>query len=173
MPETETPASDATSDAGATPAGSEDTGTENGATPELGESGRKALDDERKRSRELERRAKEAEGRLAEIENAGKSELERITAERDSLKERVAELERGESERDRNDRARSAATAAGIPDLWDRLKGDTDDELAKDAKAVAERFGVSPSSRDLGAGARPAARSKEGMNDRIRRSRGR
>ena len=79
---------------------------------------------------------------------------------------RVATLER-------EGRARAAAIEAGIPDLWDRLKGDDEAELLDDAKAMAERLGVGRQpARDLGAGARDAAPAtgNAAMNERIRRS---
>lgn len=174
MPETETPESGAMPDAGATPAGEETPGTDNGATPDLGDAGKKAIDELRREVKTIRQERDELARVVKERDDAGKTELERLTAERDELRARVDELERGATERDRADRARAAATDAGIPEFWDRLRGETEEELKADAKAMAERFGVTSSpTRDLGAGARPAPSKGAGMNERIRASRGR
>lgn len=129
---------------------------------ELGDAGRKALSEARLEAKRQKARADTLEAEQKKREDAEKSELEKVTGERDELQTRITTLER-------EGRARSAAAEAGVPDLWDRLKGDTVEELLEDAKAIAERFGRRVPGTDLGAGARPGT-TTAGMNERIRRS---
>ena len=171
MPDSE-PAPAATADAGATPAAGDppaDTGDRDG----LGDAGRKALADIRRELKAVSKERDDVQRQLRERQDAERTDLERLTAERETLTAeretllgRVATLER-------EGRARAAAIEAGIPDLWDRLKGDDEAELLDDAKAMAERLGVGRQpARDLGAGARDAAPAtgNAAMNERIRRS---
>lgn len=110
---------------------------EPGAMPDptaLGEGGKSALDKERADRKAAERDLKEANARLKEIEDAQKTEAERLaddaSASRAQLAETQARLRRVE-----------AATAAGLSlDDADRLRGTTAEELAADAAALAERW---------------------------------
>jgi len=170
MPESP-PATGATPEAGATPAAEEPQtppeGGEQEAQPsELGDAGRRALEDMRLQLKRVTRDRDELAKAQRDREDAERTELEKVSAERDDLQQRVSALEH-------EGRARTAATDAGIPDLWDRLKGDTPEELTEDAKSMAERLGQRPGGvTDLGAGARPAAPATghAGMNERIRRA---
>jgi len=136
----------------------------------LGDAGRRALDDMRVALKKVTRERDELQTAQREREDAERTDLEKVTRERDELSARIQTLEH-------EGRARTAATEAGIPDLWDRLKGDSPEELVEDAKAMAERLGQRQPGEtvDLGAGARkPApATGHAGMNERIRRSAGR
>jgi hypothetical protein len=174
MPE-QTTATDATSEADATSAAEHDDDSsseqhDESTTPgeDLGEGGKRALEAMRLELKRANARADALESEKREREDAERSDLERVTHERDDLQKRVATLEH-------EGRARSAAAEAGIPDLWDRLRGDSADELAEDAKAMAERFGQRQTARDLGAGARESSAPAKGnaaMNERIRRAAG-
>ena len=104
---------------GATP----DTGGIEGATPDtpLGDAGREALDAERTARRDADRQLAEDRRRIAEIEDAGKPELERAQAASSAHRtrsnatraQRVAELEAQIAERDLRDLKRKAAAEVG------------------------------------------------------------
>lgn len=87
----------------------------------------------RNKSRDWEKRAKanaEAAARLAQLEESQKSVEERLTSRAEKAEARIPELER------ENARLR-VALAKGLPvDLVDRLRGDTEDELAADADSL-------------------------------------
>jgi hypothetical protein len=169
MPE-QPAATGATPDPGATPEAvtppADQAGQQDPAESDLGDAGKRALEDMRLQLKRITRERDELQKAQQEREDAERSDLEKVTRERDELQGRIGELEH-------EGRARTAATEAGVPDLWDRLKGTTAEELAEDAKAMAERLGQRPAqSPDLGAGARqPApAGGHAGMNERIRRA---
>lgn len=161
-----TPESDATSGAvidEASPEGADGTTPE----PEVGDAAKRALAEIRREAKRQKARADALEAEKREREQAEQTELERVASERDSLQREVARLEF-------EGRARTAAAAHGIPDLWDRLRGESEEDLDEDAKAMAERFGTRPPQpADLGAGPRPPAPASgdEAMNERIRRAR--
>lgn len=167
--------SGATPDPAAT-AGADTTATApNGAaTPddaEIGEAGKRALDAMRRENRAALKRAEAAEAKIKEAEDAERSELERATATISERDARIAELEH---EAD----ARAAATAHGVPDAWERLRGATPEELDADAKLFAAQYAAQNAGRpaaDLGSGARPTtpATGSMGMTERIRRQAGR
>ena len=68
------------------------------------------------------------------------------------------------------------AAAAGIPQLWQRLQGETAEELAEDAKTLAA-FVAPPAPAPNGQPARvgtpptPQAQGKHGLTDEERRAR--
>lgn len=93
----------------------------------LGDAGKKALDAERKRAAQAEREAKALKARLDELEAANLSELEKAQKQAADAAARLTEYERT------NLRQR-VALAKGLPSsLVDRLRGDTEDEIAADA----------------------------------------
>ncbi len=73
-----------------------------------------------------------AEAEAAALTEQGKyKELyEKAQAEAKATADKLAQVEHDQQRRD-------AAHAAGIPALWQRLQGETADELAEDAKALA------------------------------------
>jgi hypothetical protein len=169
-----TPASEgATPSPGATPGAGTTPAPATGATPigdgDLGEQGKRALAELRKERDDLRRQ-------LQDRDDADKSELERERLAHERAKERLTERDTRIAELEMNERRRAAATAAGIPEQWQRLQGSTEDELAADAKKLAEWRGqpVRPAP-DLGAGARPGgpATGEPGMTELIRRKAGR
>lgn len=96
----------------------------------LGEGGKKALEAERARASELDKALKAAQAKLDEIEKAKMSDLERAQAAAKEAADKLAALERTTM------RQRVALTK-GVPAKWvDRLKGDTEAELAADADAI-------------------------------------
>ena len=170
--------------AGATPGGPQDTGPDatsgagstEGATPDtpLGDGGQAALDKERDARREAERQTREYRRRIAELEDAGKPELERASsalkraeAERDTHAQRVAELERQLADRDVADLRRKVAVEVGLPaDMADRLRGDNLQALRGDAKKLAESISAGRPVGDVGIGrGGAAAGSRQGRVD--------
>lgn len=119
-----------------------------GATPEqpLGEGGEKALKAEREARKTAERQLREAQQRLQEFEDRGKTEAEKL-AERAAS----AEAELAES-RTRLARLEAAAAAGLSLEHADRLIGSTPEELAADAKRFAETLQANrPATFDGGA----------------------
>ena len=102
-------------------------------------------------------RAKEAEKRLAALEEASRAQEEAGKSEIEKLTERLSALESAEKEA--RDRARRLEVAGkkGIPtDLVDRLRGESVEELEQDADALLA-FLKSPE----GPGTPPASRRKK------------
>lgn len=99
-------------------------------TGELGDSGKKALDAERRRAATAEREAKALKARLDQLEAANLSELEKAQKAAAEATARLAEFEKTTI------RQRVALTKGVPADLVDRLRGDTEDEIAADADAL-------------------------------------
>lgn len=97
---------------------------------ELGDSGKKALDAERKRAATAEREAKALKARLDQLEAANLSELEKAQKAANEATARLAEYEKTTIRQ-------RVALNKGVPaDLVDRLRGDTEDEISADADAL-------------------------------------
>lgn len=97
---------------------------------ELGDAGAKALKAERQRAAAAEREAKALKARLDELEAANLSELEKAQRAANEATARLAEYEKTTI------RQRVALTKGVPADLVDRLRGDTEDEIAADADAL-------------------------------------
>jgi hypothetical protein len=156
-----------------------DTGTDDAKA--LRDAGREALERERNARREAERRATEFEKRLAELEDAGKSEVERAiarldrqSAELDQSRNRVAELESKLAARELLELKREIALDVGIPlEAAHRLQGTDARSIKADAtRYLEERKGAEGS---LGVGRGGAASGARGvdMNRIIREASGR
>lgn len=166
--------SDATSEAGAMPAGvAEAVTVDNGG--ELGDGGKAAIAALRRELKEVKgerdtlaqaQRARE-DGERTELEKATRDRDEAVSA-RSSLELQVLKMQ--------------AAIEAGIPEHWMRLNGKDADELAADAKEFAKSLPGhteeastaqgTTATVDLGAGARTSAASSNGrnaLNDAIRK----
>lgn len=166
---------------GATPSGRSD----QGATPDtqLGEAGERALERERTARREAERAAHEARTRLASLEDAGKSELERATSalqratsQGEQSTRRIAELEAQIAERDLRDLRAQVADEFSIPTkLASRLQGTDLRSLRADAKAMADDLQAGTPAGQIGVGRGGAASARRGvdMNQLIREAAGR
>jgi hypothetical protein len=171
-PDGATPNGDTTTTSGATP----DT-TSRGATPakpdegksddELRDAGVRALTAERERVKELT-------AKLAELEDAGKSEVERTrnqlqreTQRAEAAEARVAELERTGA------RLR-IAEEVGLPlELADRIQGDDDRGMRADAKRLLDLTAPADGRLGAGRGGVTPARTQDDMNARIREAAGR
>lgn len=184
--------------AGATPSGQQtgsgatpEAGSTEGATPDpqQGDSGRQAaLDRERDLRREAERQAREYRRRVNELEDAGKSETDRLAAqakrsaeEAEQHARRVAELEGEIARRDLDQLKRDIAAESGLPpSAAHRLQGTDRRSLRADAEALAKELqtGTPVGSAGIGrgnaaTGQRQTVDGNAGMNQLIREAAGR
>ncbi len=155
------------------PEAPEEQETQAPATEDLGDAGKKALAEERKARREVEKQLKELGGsnaelqkRLKEFEDRDKTEIDKaqeavkaVAAERDTFKSEAEQL--------KLERARHKICASkGLdPDLWDRVIGATEDEITADVERLVEKFAPAP--RRSGA-LRSGASAPEGGNEKQR-----
>jgi hypothetical protein len=182
----------ATPDAGPTPEGARPDGQvddrrdaggdHDDSDTQLRDRGRQALERERTARREAEQRATEFERRLAELEDAGKTELERATAradrsasEADTARARVAELERELAERDVLELKRQIAQEVGIPfEAAHRLQGSDARSIRADANRYLEERGRTQGDLGVGRGGAATGRPQGAdMNQLIREASGR
>lgn len=115
--------------------------------------------------RQAQGQLRTAQRALQELEDAGKSELERASTRAERAEQRVAELERNQLV------SAVAARHSLPPELAERLRGETEQELEADAKALAKLMpGETPDPGALGAGARSAAATggSRGFSEQIR-----
>lgn len=104
-----------------------------------------ALADTRKEAADYRRKLRDLEGKVSEAEKAQQAEADRQQAEQGKFKELYeAEKQKAQEAADKlarmefDQQRRDVAQAAGVPQLWQRLQGSTPEELAEDAKALAE-----------------------------------
>lgn len=168
------------------PNGEKPTGEGKGAkpdTPTEDEGLRGALDKERDARRDAERRAAQMRDRVTELEDAGKSELERATAqlkramdEQAKQTARITELEGELSRRDLDALRVSIAAEAGLSaSVAKRLQGKDARELRADAKSLKEELdGGRTATIGVGRGGTASGtRRGASMNDLIREAAGR
>jgi len=155
----------------------------NGVTPDPSSSGstvtatvdvdglKTALHQERQAAKQTKRELAAMQERLAAFEDRDKTDLERAAARADAAERELSEFRTRET-------ARSIATEAGVPDMWDMLHGDEENMKAL-AKRLAEKVAnaTPPPPGDLGAGARGSGTAgltgSKGMSDQIRKAAGR
>lgn len=107
----------------------------------LGDAGKRALDAERTSRREAEGKLKAAEDRLAELENAGKSDADKREKEMKALNDNVAKLTQSLADSDAKSLRAEVAMAKGLnPAQAKRLAGSTKEELEADADEILEAF---------------------------------
>lgn len=143
-----------------------------------------ALEATRKEAADYRRKLREAEGKLIDAEKAQadaeakrlaeqgeyKALYEKAQADAQAAAARLAQVEHDQQRRD-------AAQAAGIPQLWQRLQGDTPEALAEDAQALAAY--VQPAPPANGQATRqttlptPAPQGTNGMTPEERRQKAR
>lgn len=155
MGDADTDATPATGDAPpatTSPAG----GTATTQDEPLGDGGIRALEAERQARKDLERRLKELEplaARARELEDAQKSELEKLT---ESLQTVKRDLEGATLDRLRLDVALDSAPAGmdmgTVRTLADRLRGSTREELEADAKALFDLVPAAATAPPAGSG---------------------
>ncbi|MFV0315452.1 MAG: hypothetical protein ACK5O2_00625 [Microthrixaceae bacterium] len=111
-----------------------DATTDPPATDSLGDSGKKAIDAERKARRDAERRAKDVEAKLKEIEDRDKSDSEKLAEKLTAAEKRADDAERRALRSEvAHEKGLSAAQAK-------RLSGDTREDLEADADELLEVF---------------------------------
>jgi hypothetical protein len=169
-----------------TPDGAKPTGEGEGAKPDtpLSDEGKAALDKEREARRDAERKAAQYRDRLAELEDAGKSEVERAqsqlqraTADLEKATARISELESEAQARELEALKVQIAAEADLPaSVAKRLQGKDARELRADAKALRDELqsGTPVGSLGIGRGG-TASGSQHGvsMNQLIREASGR
>jgi hypothetical protein len=155
---------------GATPASDDD----KGKTDELGDPGVRALTAERERVKELERSNAEMRDRLAELEDAGKSEVERARAQLQRESVRAEQAEARIAELERNGARLRVAEEVGLPlELADRIQGDDDRAMRADAKRLLDLTAPADGRLGAGRGGVTPPRATDDMNALIRQASGR
>lgn len=101
----------------------------------LGEGGKAALDAERKARKNAEDALKAAHAKVKEFEDLGKSEVEKLTGDRDGHRSRADTAERNLM------RLQVGLDKGLTPAQAKRLVGTTKEELEADADELAEAFG--------------------------------
>lgn len=133
--------------------------------PELGDAGKKALQEERAKARKAAKELSELQARLKEFEDRDKTELQKLAEAHQTAEQRATAAESALARY-------KVATAKGVPaDLVDRLKGSTEQELAEDADRLLALIGVRQAP-DFDGGARTSAGKPADMNSLIRRQAG-
>lgn len=108
---------------------------------DLGDAGKRALDAERKRANDAEKRLKDALARIQSFEDSQKSESEKLSAALERAKQGASEAEARTAKAERALLAVKAAVKAELPvDAAARLQGETFEELLADAKALRAQF---------------------------------
>ena len=133
------------------------------APDDLGDAGKRALDEERKARRDAARTAKAEKERadalaaqLAEIERAQMTDQERAAAERDDWRKKYEEQAAQLAARDLDILRRDVADEKGLnPGLARRLRGATREELETDADELKSMFHVDSPGRDTPGVLRP------------------
>lgn len=180
------PAASATPGGQSNPTDATSSGADKGATPDtsLGGAGTAALDKERGARREAERQVAQFRDRIAELEDAGKTESERLAsqlrraqADLDARTARVTELEGEIAKRDLVELQRQVAAELELPlSMAPRLHGTDLRSLRADAKAMAEELQAGTPAGQIGIGRGGAAAGSSrrvDMNALIREAAGR
>ena len=182
--------------AGATPGGQQQTGS--GATPGQGSTEgvtpdpsqqpdaalQTALERERQLRRDAEQRERDARRRVNELEDAGKSDAERLaaqlqraTTDNETHRTRITELESEIAQRDLAALRQEIAAEFKLPaGMAGRLRGDDKRSLRADADALAKELdaGTPVGSLGIGRGGSAAGGSRKvDMNQLIRQAAGR
>lgn len=128
---------------------------------------RAIISESSRRARQAEADAKAARSELQGLQDQGKSEVEKAATRAERAEARVAELERSLL-------VTSVASKYDLhPELVPRLRGDTEEELEADAKALAKQFPRQQETPppDLGSGPRDAATAagSKGFSETLRR----
>lgn len=146
--------------------------------PTLGEAGQRALAEERKARRDAERAARQYRQKVEELEGATKSDVEKLIAERDRMRQELDEATRALNEIAVRDSVLTAANAAGAINatvVWKYLRDDLSieggeaknlDAAMKQARKDAPHLFASVASSD--AGQRGTAPARNDMNTLLR-----
>jgi len=124
----------------------------------LGDAGKRALEAERQKARDEKKRADDLAAKLAEIENAGKSELQRLQEQAEQATKRAEAAEASAL------RHEIAAAKGLTPAQAKRLVGATREELEADADEILEAFMPSEVPPSAPPSARPSPVLKGGTD---------
>lgn len=127
-----------------------------------GEELQRALARERRTRREMEKELKALRDEKQARADAEKSDLDRANERAERAEARVAEIEREML-------ARQVANEAGIPLMWERLRGDDLRALRADASKLREELGLGEGALDGGVRGLGASAQPQSMDDLIRR----
>jgi len=140
-----------------------------------------ALKRTREEAADYRRKLREAEGRLTTAEKAQADEAERLAKEQGKFQElyeaekaRAAQAAERLAQLERDALRKDAAQAVGIPQLWQRLQGETAEALAEDAAALAAMMQPAPGAQGAGRPATmptPAPQGQNRLTDEERRQR--
>lgn len=119
-----------------------DNATDQAATADLGDAGKKALDAERREKRAAEKRAADLEARLKEFEDRDKTESTRAIERAEAAEKAAAAAEA------RALRLEVASEKGLTPAQAKRLVGETREELEADASELLETFKPAASDDD-------------------------
>ena len=119
-----------------------DNATDQPATGDLGDAGKKALDAERREKRAAEKRAADLEARLKEFEDRDKTETTRAIERAEAAEKAAAAAEA------RALRLEVASEKGLTPAQAKRLVGETREELEADANELLETFKPAASTDD-------------------------
>lgn len=112
----------------------------------LGDRGKRALDRERGQRKSAEKRAAELEAELQKFRDANKSDLEKLTEERDRLRDSSTKATaEARALRVAMDAAPPHATLAHVRAVAKRVRGEDDTELTTDAEELFELIAPAPS----------------------------
>jgi hypothetical protein len=139
-----------------------------GSQPEggLGDAGKKALQEERRKARAAERQLSELQQRLKEYEDRDKTEAQKLAEARTAAEQRAAAAEQQLL------RFKIAAEKKLPANLAGRLQGSTEEEMAADADSLLELLAAQrPSTPSFDGGVRQTARPTD-MNSLIRQQAG-
>ncbi|WP_051549266.1 hypothetical protein [Nocardioides sp. URHA0032] len=125
-----------------TDAAENDNATDQAATADLGDAGKKALDAERREKRAAEKRAADLEARLKEFEDRDKTESTRAIERAEAAEKAAAAAEA------RALRLEVASEKGLTPAQAKRLVGETREELEADASELLETFKPAASTED-------------------------
>lgn len=135
---------------------------------QLGDPGKRALDRMKAARKAAEKEASELKARLDKYENANKSELQRLTEERDQLRDASTKaVSKAKALEIALEAAPEHASLAQVRAVAKRVRGDNDDELEADATELFGLLAPAPEEKPSPkvAGSRPQPRLKGGTAD--------
>lgn len=128
------------------------------APADLGDGGKKALEDERRARRDAERQLKDLQTKVQELEDKDKSET-------DKLRDQVAQLTKERDEHAAKVLRHEVAMAKGLTAAQaKRLAGSTKEELEADADEILETFGGKKPDDETGGATPPSRRPVATLN---------
>lgn len=134
---------------------------------QLGDAGKRALDRMKAARKAAEKQSAELKARLDKYENANKSELQRLTEERDQLRDTSTKaVSKAKALEIALEAAPDHASLAQVRAVAKRVRGENDDELEADATELFELLAPAPDEKSVKvAGSRPQPRLKGGTAD--------